>query len=164
VEGWGLTRINKCNAQFSNAQGTAGAGVGAPSLAVVAVKAFQSNPSPLIQLKLLDSGRKYLVRLDSIEPSLVNGTLSRASSANHLAVLQVDQHSINGNSEEGQDGYKKRSILVASIYACVGFILMNFYAWWKVDTSNNFVRWALLVIGTLIGFAYRFCLFVQSTV
>ena len=127
------------------------------------VNAHNAHPGSLIQVKLFNCGSQRFLSLESVASRFQKRLLRYARGVNHLSILQIDQDSVTRNGNEGQDRDKKSSTLIVALGLCVVLVLMNLYAWRKIDNSDYFWPWALVVIATFIGFSYCFCLFVKST-
>ena len=123
-----------------------------------------SDLCSLIQAKLIDGGFQTLFRLQSIAASFYQSLLFCARGINHFLILQVDEYSVNSDSSKSESRNPKRSLLIAPLCFCIGLTFMNFYALWQMNVTGYFWRYALLSPPSLMGLAYFFSQFVQSTV
>ena len=138
VNCWGSTTIRKINVHSDESfRGD------------IQDRALDAYPRPFVQ------SRTCLAEFDSSLCNPVRG--------NHLLILPVNQNSIDRDSSESQSGHKKSSSPISSLVACILCLLVNLYAFGQIYRSNYFWSWALLIIAALIGLAYSFSLFLQST-
>ena len=122
-----------------------------------------ADPSSLLKSELLNSGTERFFGLKTIAPRFYDGLLRCSGRRYHLSPLEINQNSVYDYGNESKRGKPNHLLLVPLIAGCILCVLMNFYALWQMNVTDYFWWCALLCLGSLGGFAYCFCLLIQST-
>jgi hypothetical protein len=117
-------------------------------------------------LKVLKSntGRLLSFKIFQLSLSVLRSYRGCLGSRHHLSVLQVDEIGVHDDGSKGERGDKKHETLIVFLILSIFCMFVNLYAFWQLGENGKFWPWASVIIASLIGLAYCFSLFVQSTV
>jgi len=108
------------------------------------------DPSPLIQLELLNRGVQRFLCLDSIAARFIYCPLSRIGSSNHFSPLKNGNESIDTSGNEGSPSSYHHPYLKSMLAILVG-LSVSFYVFWNVEFGLYYERWQLWLLSLVFS-------------